>query len=40
MAKTAGAVQVVNNIKVSDQEKQKAATNLSGQPRRAQVKTD
>jgi len=40
MAKTAGAVQVVNNIKVSDQEKAKAAGNLSGQPRRAQVKTD
>jgi len=40
MAKTAGAVQVVNNIKVSEQEKEKSAANLTGQPRRAQVKTD
>jgi len=40
MAKAAGAIQVVNNIKVSDQAKAKAAGNLSGTPRRAQVKTD
>jgi osmotically-inducible protein OsmY len=40
MAKTAGAVQVVNNIKVSDEEKDKAAGNLSGKPRKVQVKTD
>jgi BON domain len=39
MAKTAGALQVVNNIKVSDQAKSKAAGNLSG-VRRAQVKSD
>ena len=35
-----GVAQVVNNIKVSDSEKEKAAGNLSGRPRRAQVKTD
>ena len=40
MAKAAGAIQVVNNIKVSDQAKAKAAGNLSGTPRRALVKTD
>jgi hypothetical protein len=40
MAKAAGAIQVVNNIKVSDAAKAKAAGNLSGTPRRAQVKTD
>ena len=40
MAKAAGAIQVVNNIKVSDQAKAKAAGNLSSTPRRAQVKTD
>src|SRR5271165_4322120 len=40
MAKTAGAIQVVNNIKVSDQAKANAAGNLSGVPRRAQVKTN
>jgi osmotically-inducible protein OsmY len=40
MAKTAGAVQVVNNIKISDEAKEKAAGNLTGGPRRAQVKTD
>jgi len=39
MAKTAGAVQVVNNIKISDSEKAKAVSNLSGEPRRVQVKT-
>jgi osmotically-inducible protein OsmY len=38
MAKTAGAVQVVNNIKVSDDAKAKAAGNLTGEPRRVQVK--
>lgn len=40
MAKTAGAVQVVNNIKVSDQATQQAAGNLTGAPRRVQVKTN
>jgi hypothetical protein len=39
MAKTAGALQVVNNIKVSDQAKANAAGNL-GTPRRVQVKTE
>jgi hypothetical protein len=39
MAKTAGALQVVNNIKVSDQAKANAAGNLTG-VRRAQVKSD
>jgi hypothetical protein len=38
MAKTAGAVAVVNNIKVSDAAKQKAAENLDQGRRRAQVK--
>ena len=38
MAKTAGAIQVVNNIKVSDTAKQQAAGNLSGAPRRVEVK--
>src|SRR5579884_2481497 len=38
MAKTAGAVQVVNNIKVGDEARQKAAGNLVGEPRRVQVK--
>ena len=40
MAKTAGASQVVNNIKISDQEKAKFAANLAGTPRRVQVKTN
>jgi hypothetical protein len=40
MAKAAGAIQVVNNIKVSDQANAKAAGNLTGAPRRALVKTD
>jgi osmotically-inducible protein OsmY len=40
MAKTAGAVQVVNNIKISDPAKAKAVGNLTGEPRRAQVKTN
>jgi hypothetical protein len=39
MAKAAGAIQVVNNIKVSDDAKAKAAGNI-GAPRRALVKTD
>ena len=38
MAKTAGAVAVVNHIKVSDAAKQKAAQNLDEGRRRAQVK--
>jgi hypothetical protein len=38
MAKTAGAHGVVNNIKVSDAAKQKAADNLDQGRRRAQVK--
>jgi osmotically-inducible protein OsmY len=40
MAKTAGAVEVVNNIKISDEAKAKAAGNLTGEPRRVQVKTN
>ncbi len=40
MAKTAGAVQVVNNIKVSDDAKQKATGNLSGTPRKVEVKAN
>ncbi len=40
MAKTAGAIQVVNNIKISDEAKQKAAGNLTGAPRKAEVKTN
>src|SRR5580658_2358003 len=40
MAKAAGAIQVVNNIKVSEESKAKTAGNITGQPRRAQVKTD
>jgi hypothetical protein len=38
MAKTAGAKVVVNNIKISDAAKQKAADNLDQGRRRAQVK--
>ena len=38
MAKTAGAHAVINNIKVSDSAKQKAAENLDQGRRRAQVK--
>jgi len=38
MAKTSGAVQVVNNIKISDSEKARAVGNLTGEPRRVQVK--
>jgi len=37
MAKTAGALQVVNSIKVSDEARAAAAGNLTGQPRRAVV---
>jgi hypothetical protein len=38
MAKTAGAKTVINNIKISDAAKQKAAENLEQGRRRAQVK--
>jgi hypothetical protein len=38
MAKTAGAKSVVNNIKISDAAKEKAADNLEDGRRRAQVK--
>ena len=38
MAKTAGAKAVVNNIKISDDAKQKAAENLESGRRRAQIK--
>jgi hypothetical protein len=38
MAKTAGAKAVVNNIKISDAGKEKAAENLDDGRRRAQVK--
>ena len=38
MAKAAGAKKVVNNIKVSDEAKQAAASNLEQGRRRAQVK--
>ncbi len=38
MAKTAGAKSVINNIKVSDAGKEKAADNLDQGRRRAQVK--
>ncbi len=38
MAKTAGAKSVVNNIKVGDAAKEKAADNLDQGRRRAQVK--
>lgn len=37
MARTAGAIQVVNNIKISDAARQKASGNLAGGARRAQV---
>ena len=40
MAKTAGATQVVNNIKITDEARAKAADDLAGQPRRVQVKTN
>jgi hypothetical protein len=38
MAKTAGATQVVNNIKISEDAREAAAANLGGQPKRAVVK--
>jgi hypothetical protein len=38
MAKSAGALKVVNNIRVGDAAKQKAASNLEQGRRRAQVK--
>lgn len=38
MAKAAGAIRVVNNIKVSEQEAAKATGNLTGAPRRVEVK--
>lgn len=38
MAKAAGAIQVVNNIKISEEAKQKAAGHLSGAPRKVEVK--
>ncbi len=40
MAKTAGASRVVNNIKVSEADAAKARGNLTGAPRRAEVKTN
>lgn len=40
MARTAGAGQVVNNIKISDSARQKAAGNLTSGARRAEVKTN
>lgn len=40
MARTAGAVEVVNHIKISDAARQRAAGNLNGDVRRAQVKTN
>ena len=39
MAKTSGATQVVNNIKISDAARAKAAGNLTGAARRVQLKT-
>ncbi|HTS51460.1 MAG TPA: BON domain-containing protein [Bryobacteraceae bacterium] len=38
MAKTAGAIKVVNNIKVSEQAAAKAAGNISAAPRKVEVK--
>lgn len=40
MAKTAGAVQVVNNIKVSEAAAGQAVENLNHGPRKVQVKTN
>ena len=40
MAKTAGALRVVNNIKVSEESTTRAGGNLSGHPRPVQVKTE
>ena len=38
MAKTAGATRVVNNIKVSEQEAVKTTGNITGAPRKVEVK--
>ena len=38
MAKSAGAIQVTNNIKISSEAAAKAKGHLSGQPRHVQVK--
>jgi len=38
MAKTAGAIKVVNNIKVSEQDAAKATGNITGAPRKVEVK--
>ena len=38
MAKTAGATRVVNNIKISEDSDAKTAGNITGQPRRVEVK--
>ena len=38
MARTSGAIQVINNIKISDEAKLRAFGNTTGEPRRAQVK--
>ena len=38
MAKAAGAIKVVNNIKVSEQEAAKTMGNITGAPRRVEVK--
>jgi osmotically-inducible protein OsmY len=38
LAKTAGAIQVINNVQVSEAARQRAAKNLSSGTRRAQVK--
>lgn len=40
MARTAGAVEVVNNIKISDEARQRASGNFGGTARKAQVKTN
>lgn len=40
MARTAGALEVVNNIKISDEGRQRASGNFSGGPKRAQVKVN
>jgi BON domain-containing protein len=39
MAKTAGAIRVINNIKVSEQDAAKATSNLKATPRPVEVKT-
>src|SRR5579864_1521692 len=38
MAKTAGATRVMNNIKISEDSVAKTAGNITGQPRRVEVK--